>query len=176
MLDRLPVQIHPLRLVASRDILQGELPISKMHRLTELVQDSEGNAAITLQFQRDENEQPIIRTDVKAALNMTCMRCGQPMTYHIDNASILGLVEAESEAENLPDDYEPLLVGNDPLNLSDIVEDELLLALPIVAMHEDNDCLQQWLPEEDEEDSPAEATKTDNPFAKLADLKPKMKE
>lgn len=176
MLDRLPVKIHPLRLVASQDTLRGELPLSAMTRLCELLLNSHGMVAMTLQFERDENNQPIARAHVRADLGMQCMRCGQPMTLHVDNHSVLGLVDAESEAKRLPDGYEALLIGEEPLTLSEIIEDELLLALPLVAMHDDNNCLDEWLPGKDDESSTDVAAKTDNPFAMLADLKSTLKE
>jgi uncharacterized protein len=174
MLDRLPVQIDPMRLAAKGDCLQGQLQIASMQRLSSLLHDASGNVAVELQFDVDESQRSILKLHLQTTLGMICMRCGQPMTLAIDSRSILGLVASEKDADELPEGYEPLVITPEPMTLSDIVEDELLLALPIVAMHEDNQCHTEWL-QEDEAVSSSDTTK-ENPFAVLADLKSKLKE
>jgi uncharacterized protein len=79
----------------------------------------------------------------------------------------------------LPENYEPLLVGAEPMPLSAIVEDELMLALPIVSMHAPEQCPASTRPEHTADDVPAEGAEADqaadraNPFAVLRTLKEK---
>lgn len=174
MLDRLPVQIDPMRLAAKGDCLQGRLQIASMQRLSSLVHDTSGNVEVELQFDRDESQRSILKIHLQTTLGMICMRCGQPMSLAINTRSTLGLISDEADAEELPEGYEPLVVAPEPMTLIDIVEDELLLALPIVAMHEDSQCHTEWI-QEDEVVSSSDTTK-ENPFAVLADLKSKLKE
>ena len=79
-------------------------------------------------------------------------------------------------AEELSPEYEPLFVEDEPLHLADIVEDELILALPAVAMHPESECTGAQHPSRDgeEESQPAEAKP--NPFAVLAKLKREQKD
>ena len=73
----------------------------------------------------------------------------------------------------MPEDYEPLIVESAQIAPGDIAEDELILSLPIVAMHALEDCpaLQQTRPEQQELD---EAEKP-NPFSVLAQLQKEAK-
>jgi uncharacterized protein len=93
----------------------------------------------------------------------------QAMTLPLTLEVNLGIVTSKEAAEALPENYDPLLVTAEPMKAADIVEDELILALPIVAMHEVKDC-----PSGEEfqrmEDEPAQPER-ENPFAILAELK-----
>ena len=52
------------------------------------------------------------------------------------SASISGWVSIEDESEEaaLPPGYEPLLIADGQVNLADVIEDELILALPVVPL------------------------------------------
>jgi uncharacterized protein len=84
--------------------------------------------------------------------------------------SRLGLIRSERDEAALPPDVEPLLVADDgKLSLLDVIEDELLLALPLVPVNPDS-----ALPEEVAGPSPEEISaerRSDNPFAVLRELK-----
>ena len=52
----------------------------------------------------------------------------------------LGIISDQSLAETLPDMYEPLVTGPEPVFLRDVIEDELILALPLVPKHPNEQC------------------------------------
>ena len=78
----------------------------------------------------------------------------------------LGLIRDEDEESSLPEEYEALLVPEDgQLRPLDLVEDELVLAVPVVPLSPDGEAVDQdGAPSEEE-------TKKANPFAALAALK-----
>ena len=91
------------------------------------------------------------------------------MVQPLDLDFRLGLVHSQEAAGQLPGRYEPLLVTAEPALIADIVSDEVLLALPIVALHHDRaDC--RALSKEYQ--SP-DGAQRENPFAVLAELKQK---
>ena len=47
----------------------------------------------------------------------------------------LGIVTSEDDMDRLPEGYEPLLVSGEPLLTRDVVEDEVLLAVPAFPLH-----------------------------------------
>jgi uncharacterized protein len=49
-------------------------------------------------------------------------------------------VNAEDDAKALPSSYEPVLVQDGRLNIQDMIEEELIVNLPIVSMHDPKDC------------------------------------
>jgi uncharacterized protein len=172
---RLPVHIDPFRMAETRRLLQGNIALAEMARLGESLQDSDGEVSISLEFGIDNEGIRFIRGQIQAEVSLVCQRCLETMRYPIDSEFMLGLVRSSTEAENLPSQYEPLMVEDEPLFLRDIIEDELLLALPIVAMHAPEVCGAELNPvpqsEEAQEDKDTGAAAGDNPFAVLADLK-----
>jgi len=173
--ERLPVHIDPIRMAETRRLLQGHMALAEMKRLVESLQDSEGDVRVSLEFGIDEEGIRNIRGHIQADVALECQRCLEPMRYAIDSEFALGMVSSASEAETLPSHYEPLVLDGNPLFLRDVLEDELLLALPIVAKHAQDECSVKL----DEAEAPAEQAHPDtgpeekekNPFSVLADMK-----
>ena len=82
------------------------------------------------------------------------------------------LNQVPAEAERIPGECEPVLVEDDKLRVLDLVEEELLLAIPLVPMHAKEACSMHASASEEYEykSDPAEQG-TANPFAILSNLK-----
>jgi len=103
---------------------------------------------------------------------MICQRCMKPMSVQVASEVSLGIVSSDARAAQLPEGFEPLIVEEEPIALARVVEDELILALPIVALHEDQACepvLEELQAEADKIERQTEAQT--NPFAALSELK-----
>ncbi len=164
-----------LDLVQKADLgteIEGDWPLARMDRLAEMLVDTEGMVSSRLQLSRD-GRQRLLVGEVSAAVQVTCQRCMQPMNLDLHAELKLGMVSDEAQADQLPDAFEPLLVGDEPTRLPDVLEDELLLAMPLVPMH-DFDCsdyLQKQKQRQAEDEVQAEAEKAQqNPFSVLKDL------
>ncbi len=153
----------------TRRLFQGEVAVAEMPRLVEVLQDSEGQVAVSLEFGTDEEGLRFMRGRVQGEVTLLCQRCLEPMRQQIDNRFALALVRSETEADALPSHYEPLLLDGKPLFLRDVIEDEMLLALPIVPRHPKQECEARL--ESSEADTEQDGGKRLNPFASLADLK-----
>ena len=82
-----------------------------------------------------------IKGALQTGIELVCQRCLEPLRLALDVTVSLGLVHGEAEADRLPEEYEPLLVPEGVIRVADLVEDELLLALPRIPRHEDaRDC------------------------------------
>ena len=115
-----------------------------------------------LNFARDAQGRAVIHGVVETAVELTCQRCLQPVSVPIHAELALGVVQDEAAAKKLPDSLEPLLLGDDPIRLADLIEDEILLALPVVPRHE-HVCVPAHREHEGAEGA-------DNPFAALRGL------
>lgn len=164
---QLPQDINPFSMADRRAEIRGALEISNMDRLAPFLSKLAGQAEISLNFGRDERGVAYIKGCVKAALLLTCQRCMQAFTVNVDIAVALSPVVDDNQAVALEGDYEPLMVVDQRVSLMGLVEDELILALPTVAMHEPDQCPVK-VPE-DESDKVLE--KGPNPFAVLANKK-----
>ncbi len=172
MPPELPQFIHPLRLAGHGETLSGSFKINELKRLQAAVLETDGALAFNLKFGRDAAGTACIIGSLSGQVVMTCQRCMQPLTVIIDADVALGIVQGEAEAGELPEEYEPLLVEQQPLKLSELVEDEALLALPFAPLHAAESCAEAVT--SDSADAPSEQQQdTHRPFAdKLADLKP----
>ncbi len=100
---------------------------------------------------------------------MVCQRCLELVTLPIHSESTYAVVKEGANTQSLPKGYDVLELGEDPLDLQALVEEELLLALPIVPAHHPEEC-QQPAGADEPEPSKDEVTRS-NPFSVLAQLK-----
>ncbi len=171
MHQQLPREIDPFRFANSGIRLTGQIPLSSMRRLSEQLVNDEGMVDVDMHFDIDETGLPFMQGRFQASIQLICERCMSPMTLQLDIAALLGILRHERKVEGLAEQYEPWIIDDakqvDPALM---VEDELILALPIVPKH-DYVCLPDdvWHAGETE----SEADKPVSPFAVLAALKAK---
>lgn len=170
MLARLPEYIDPLHLADKRGELKGQIPVSSLDRLADLLFNDEGAVAVNLFFGR-EGRLAKIEGRIEAVLELKCQNCLQAVQWPVKNSIKLGIVTSIDQADRLPENYEPLLVDEGKILLKNIIEDELLLILPAFPKHQ-HECLAQKPGNKkvdfllNEQQSPPE-----NPFSILAKLK-----
>ncbi len=154
-------------------VIKGVWPLNRMHRFTAMLHTDEGVVEAVLQFGR-HGKLRTLSGELSADLGVTCQRCLQPMQYSLQAQLSLALVKDDGQAESLPEMFEPLLLEAEEVNLAEVIEDELLLALPLVLVHE-HDCsdfLQQQAQRLKQDAAKAAEQKViNNPFAVLKDLR-----
>lgn len=162
---RLPERIDPHRLAEGKRILQGSLELNTMPRLGAYLTGSGGKVQVEMEFGRDEEGIPFVRGHLETEVEIACQRCMGSFRLPLQSRFLLGVVSEEKEADRLPEHYDPLVAGHEPVVLKDLVEDELILSLPIVPRHPEGECPAPPV-ERDEPES-----KRENPFSVLAHLK-----
>lgn len=130
---------------------------------------SSGAVEIDLQCGIDDQGIRYIRGHIDAVVTVPCQRCLQDMQLPLHTEMALGVVASPAEADYLPEPYEALVVKTRTVPLASIVEDELLLVAPLVAMHDTPGCRADA--EESDEHVGDEAGTVKNPFAVLKILK-----
>lgn len=164
MLERLPELVDPLSLAEARRILAGRLQLAGMARLAPMLHSTQGEARFELEFGKDEQRTPYVRGHISAPVTLTCQRCLGPLEVTLEAQPCLGIISAPEQADALPENYEPLLAESQQIVLANIVEDELILALPVAPKHADTACA-------DGRAAADTPTLRPNPFAVLARLK-----
>lgn len=133
----LPKTIDPIRIAKQGRQFQGEFALNQCARLQTISDQLDQKASVVLELNVDHEAQiPFIRGSIHASLNMICQRCNDAMHYPLNITFLLSPVLSEVQAENLPHKYEPLIVRDETVALADLIEDEILLALPMVTKHE----------------------------------------
>jgi uncharacterized protein len=95
------------------------------------------------------------------------------MPLDVDASVCLGMVTSPEAARELPGEYEPLVMTAEPVSIASVVEDELILALPIVALHPQGACVAEEGTRETEDPTARDdqGPRKTKPFAVLAGLK-----
>jgi len=158
-------------MVSARRSFQGTLSIATLRRLCEALAGTDGEVKYELDFGRDSLGISYVDVRAEASLTLLCQRTLEPFVMPIALDTRLGLIKQERDEAGLPPDCEPLLVAeNGRLNPADVIEDELLLALPLVPVNPDSSLPDQVTGHEPEDDSAGEG-RSENPFAVLRELK-----
>jgi uncharacterized protein len=116
---------------------QGTMPISGFSRLRDLLASDAGEVAYKVQGQRDERGRPSLRVGVQGTLQLRCQRCLEALPFEVNEEDLLVLAATQAEIDADPVDAQApdrVLAGKQ-MAIRDLVEDELILALPYAARH-----------------------------------------
>ena len=118
---------------------QGTLPLGSFPRLQDVLVSDKGEAAYTLSGVRDERGRPSLRLEVHATLQLRCQRCLGPLSHEVDTDEILVLAasQAEIDADPMTAEAPSRVIAAKEMAVRDLVEDELILALPYAPRHDD---------------------------------------
>lgn len=158
--------VDPIQLADAGARLTGELPLKGMSRLVEMCFDDDGSVHLDLQFERTPSDGlRVMAGTIRADVHLTCQRCMGRMSYELKSEPRLLLLRP-GEREGLLEAGDVLVIEQ-PVALSALVEDELLLQMPMVPMHPVEHC-----PTSVERSAPKKKEKIrPNPFSVLEKLK-----
>src|SRR5579862_4221042 len=127
----IPEHIDPFRYAEQGLSLSGILKVSEMQRLGTNIASHEDIVTVDLQFGIDEQGITFLKGHLDTKLTLQCQRCMDPFIYEIISDFVLGIVDTLDEANALPEHYEPALAQEGMLALRELIEDEVILNLPI---------------------------------------------
>lgn len=171
-----PRRLELAAFAASGGELTGEIPLGGLERLVDSVLGAEPPGA-PVHWQAEGRSRPVtgcepeiwLHLTAQACVSLRCQRCLQPMPVPLDVDRWIRFVRDGAEAEALDAELEDdVLELARQLDLHELIEDELLLALPLVPRHE---VCPQPLPQGSEPQ--AAEPERPNPFAALEQLKKK---
>ena len=157
--------------------LQGQMPLTEWPRLLAEQLDSAGGSGSSVHWRLQGKMVPVtggapqvglvLQADVELALQ--CQRCLTPVVEKVVAERDFLFVADEATAEAMDEDSEAdVLVISRDFDALALVEDELILSLPLVPRHE---VCPESLPDAAVDEDFASASERPNPFAKLAALK-----
>lgn len=158
-------------MMAARRSFEGRLPLASMARLGDLLSDTEGEARFSLAFGVDSLQVPFAELHIDVELPLVCQRSLQRFLLPVTLDQRFALIrEADGDMEDveasLLPGYEGLLLAEDGLvRPAEVVEDELILAVPLVPVRPGSESVERDWPVTEEEEART------NPFAALVALK-----
>ncbi|KMV73526.1 23S rRNA accumulation protein YceD [Rosenbergiella epipactidis] len=169
---KLPLTLDLQRTAQKRLDYQGVYVADALQRLADSVVSVDTDVSCTMSFGIDSQRLAVLEGTADVTVTLCCQRCNDTFTHPVHVKYLFSPVRNDEQAEALPEDYEPVEVDEfGEVNLLAVIEDELILALPVVPVHDSEHC---EVSDADMVfgDLPAEAEKP-NPFAVLASLKRK---
>lgn len=158
-------------MVAGRRSFEGVLPVAALPRLVQALADDDGEITYRLDFEQGELGGLQLHVVLDAGLTLACQRTLEPFKFLATVDTRLGLLSDERDADALPGSCEPLLLDGGALSPGAVIEDELLLALPLVPIKPGSEALQgEWsAPGRNPQDAGQDEPVT-HPFAELRDM------
>jgi uncharacterized protein len=117
---------------------QGVWSVSGFPRLGDMLAAHDGEVAYEIDGVRDELGRPSLRVRVRGTLQLRCQRCLEAMAYEVQADATLVLAETLAEIHAEPADVQAAdrVVAGKEMPVRDLIEDELILALPYAPRHE----------------------------------------
>lgn len=171
--DPLPSQVDVRKLTIKDVEISNNFSPDALPRFASLLAGNEGLIESKLHFYVDDSRKRRVDGHVKAEVSVPCQRCLEPVTITVESEFKLAVLWTDEQAKQLDKSLEPLIVGEELIDLADIVEEELILSLPIVSYHNRDDC--QEMPLSFGDEHIVRSTKVEqkkNPFSVLEKLKP----
>jgi len=116
---------------------QGVLPLSGFPRLRDLLASDAGEVAYAVKGVLDERGRPSLRVSVRGTLQLRCQRCLEALPYALeaDELLVLAASQAEIDAAPVDPDSPDRVMATAAMPVRDLIEDELILALPYAPRH-----------------------------------------
>jgi len=175
-----PDFLDPWKAADGRRTFQGTMPLNRLKRLGPLLASEDNgqdrklvardDARFTARFAYDEQGLVTIRLEVEVELPLICQRSLAPYREKISRRSLLVVIEDVAEQALIPESYDPVLVDHRRMALQDIVEEELLLAIPQVPKNPEVEVIELSTDGKVRVPSEKKSEQSHRPFAGLAGL------
>jgi len=116
--------------------IEFDVPLAELPRLKSRIPGIGGSVRGTARFGQQSGF-AVAEMSLAGTARLQCQRCMQAMEFGIESTTNLALILAEADAAEVPDELEPVLAREGRISTGELVEEELLLALPIVPLHEE---------------------------------------
>jgi len=117
---------------------KGDWPLDDFPRLQDLLASDAGEVHYSIEGVRDGRGRPSLRVRVSGTLQLRCQRCLEPLPFAVraDATLVLAGSQAEIDAEPVDAQAADRVVAGRDMPVRDLIEDELILAVPYAPRHE----------------------------------------
>ncbi len=117
--------------------------IAELERLASMVSAAEADFDVRLEGFEDTERRPCLRLQISGRVPLVCQRCLEPLTLEIAANRSFVLAHREQDLPDLSEEDDEIesLLADGKLNALALVEDEILLQIPMAPMHEEGSCV-----------------------------------
>ncbi len=129
--------LYDLEVLAERKaVLSGEIELRELTRLRELLHSDRGSVQASLTFHRQANFPVTVDLEFETVLELACQRCLDPLVHSVFEQVSVTLLEPESGQSEVVKESEAAFLLDRKLRPVSLLEDELIVSLPIIPRHE----------------------------------------
>lgn len=159
------IVIDTFDFVSNNRTLHGKIILNECVRLKDYLYDNQGELKYKISGFLDKNDKSVLQITINGEISLHCQRCLGELIHLLDVQRDILLAENENELSHL-DEIETIdgILAVSNLDVLELIEDEIILSLPISPRHRENECSAQELID-------SNTTGEKNSFAALAKLK-----
>lgn len=162
-----PAAVHriedPFAFARAAGLHSGRAALAAMPRLQDRLAGDGGTVAYVVRGKVDQRQRPLLELEITGHPSLRCGRCLAPLDFALRLQSSVLLMEPGAVMQEDDDPESPEWIEAGPeLDVLELVEDEILLSLPLSVRHEQGKC--------SDGGEMGQTSGRDNPFAKLATL------
>jgi uncharacterized protein len=116
-------------------VLEGTIELAKLSRLKDLLNSSVGSAKARMRFRRNDSDMLLMELECEADLELICQRCLEAVVHQVREKVDFAVAENEDSLAVLPLGINLITLDGDRFKPSTLIEDELIVSLPLVPKH-----------------------------------------
>jgi uncharacterized protein len=136
----IPERVDHRKLANQAGLIEGTLPIQCFHRLGGMLVVREGDVYLRLEFSKGDFGSTRVDGTVSTEVCTICQNCMQQFWRKISCDVALQVVSDESKLERLTEDEDAIVAPEKVISVAELIEDELILAMPMIPRHEEGEC------------------------------------
>ena len=120
--------------------IEGLVPIKTFDRLAEMLCSSQGDIKVSLQFRKGKKHRVLVAGECSGEVSLICQACLEPVSLPIHAMVNTLLVDSVDELLELELEEDGVVYSDKYITLGALLEDDLILSLPMVPRHDQNEC------------------------------------
>ena len=149
---------------------RGEVPVTAFDRLVHEISTDTACVEVQLAFSRDENDHVRMQGQASITTDVACHRCGESITTAIVADIDARIVRSEELASDLAHDADVIVVTDNPVSVTELIEDDLIMSIPWRVCEQQEDCPNLFEGEAQEPNDGDSDDSMQRPFANLRQL------
>jgi len=142
-MTRKPILINTHEFIKQSLEIHGKIRASQILAIQDSLYASadEGEVSYTLSGDKSHRGKPSLKLDLAGQVTLCCQRCLGEMHYPLVSSTWFEVVADESAIPELDEDDDvDYIVASTQFDVEALVEEELLLSLPLAPRHEEGAC------------------------------------
>ena len=131
----LPIKVDHRKLARQGQILNCSLPKQQFVRFSETLAEVDGDIDVELLFSKGMQDRTQIHGNLSSNIKLVCQNCLKPFSFILECPIDLEIVANESEIEWVAEGIDVIVAEDSEINLAEILEDELIMSVPMIPRH-----------------------------------------